>query len=384
LTDAQLTMGTTDEPLKQCLELIADEEKPDFVLVLGTCPVEVIGSVFNDVVLDVSKRTGIPMIPLKTSGLRLSSQQEMLDWLYQTLASLDIEKAVEASNGKATAQRGLRALWRRHFGIEAEFGESPDAHLKVNLLGLPPGRHPEMKWLLEGMGIHVQGCYPVNASADDWLRIRQATHTFVVDPGMFPRLLECLRSNGQEIHEIPAPIGSRHCLEAIDTIAKACGRQEQANRLTAPIREQLEAEARTLKQDWAGKRFAVVTRMRNSYQIQSVSSYGLGHLPAFLDTGMAVSLLIQGAPDQSVQDSYREILDAMGFSIPFHMFSSPFELEELLKKHRFDAICVADQGRHAARNAETPSIDPNRLQPGLCNVLSNLKLIDDCLSRGRN
>ena len=111
LNDAQLTMGTTEEVLRECLILIAKEEKPDVILVLGTCPVEVIGANFKDTVLDVSQETGVPMIPLKTSGLRLSSQPEMLDWLYEVLASLEQEPRVKNDGSKG--HQKLRKLAKR-------------------------------------------------------------------------------------------------------------------------------------------------------------------------------------------------------------------------------------------------------------------------------
>ena len=43
LTEEMLTTGRTEKALRTCLELIAAEERPELVLVLGTCPVEVIG-----------------------------------------------------------------------------------------------------------------------------------------------------------------------------------------------------------------------------------------------------------------------------------------------------------------------------------------------------
>ena len=384
LTDSQLTMGMTDDPLRRCLELIASEEQPDFVLVLGTCPVEVIGSIFADVVQEVSERTGIPMIPLRTSGLRLSSQQEMLDWLYQTLTSLDISKpSREVQPDIPTAQRKLRSLWRKHFAIEPDFPIVSPLDLSINLIGLPPSRYPEIEWLCLSLGIPIQASFPEGASTDDWLSIRQAKYSFVVDPQMFPRLISTLKSFGQEIHEIAVPMGVKASFGVIEQIATVCHRQEQAMKLLAPLRGILQSITQGYLHAWRGKRFAVVIRMRNSYQIQSVAHHGLGHLPAILELGMEVSLLIQGAPDPKIREAYQAILEQQGFAIPFYIFSSPFELEELLMEHQFAGVCVADQGRHAAHSSGTPSIDPNELQSGLIGIKKNIQLMDERLRRRR-
>ena len=388
LTDSQLTMGTTDEPLRQCLDLIALEERPDFILVLGTCPVEVIGSVFSDVVQEVSQRTGVPMIPLRTSGLRLSSQQEMLDWLYQTLVSLNIPKPPrDYQYDISIAQRKLKSLWKKHFKIEPIFPSlSPldsSSEVTINLIGVPSGRHPEIEWICQSLGISVQASFPEKASTDDWLRMREAEHSFVVDPGMFPRLIAALESFDQLIHEIPFPMGLEASMQIIEKIAFVCHKEEQARQLLEPLRDILHRTTQPYYQAWKGKKFAVVTRMRNSYQLQSVSHNGLGHLPAILEMGMPVSLLIQGAPDPKIRDSYQEILAKQGFSIPFYIFSSPFELEILLNEHQFDGICVADQGRHAAHASGTPLIDPGELQSGLIGVKENAQLIEKQFRRGR-
>ena len=69
LTEGQLTSGDTAEPLQRCLELIAEHEQPDAIIVLGTCPVEVIGDQFDIVVDKVSAFTRDRRVPGSLTSL---------------------------------------------------------------------------------------------------------------------------------------------------------------------------------------------------------------------------------------------------------------------------------------------------------------------------
>jgi hypothetical protein len=172
LSEGALTRGLTREPLERCLEQIAAARPPDLVLVLGTCPVEVIGDAFHEVVEEACARTGVRMVALRTSGLKLTSRREMLDWLYSTLA---------AACPPTGAPSGLA------------------------LFGLPGPRRgrPEPVAVLARAGFSVQACLPRGADSSDWRGLRGAARTVLVDRSMFPRLVAGLEADGQVITEVP-------------------------------------------------------------------------------------------------------------------------------------------------------------------------------------
>ena len=349
LSEAQLTRGETEAPLRRCLELIAREEQPPMVVVLGTCPVEVIGDPFHEVVKRVSAETGVPMVPMRTSGLKLTSQREMLDWLYTTLA---------------------------------ESAPAEDPLDGICLFGLPAPRleDSEPVRLLRAAGVSVRAALPQGASWEDWMAVRGAATTVLVDRSMFPRLLGVLEGGGQEIVEVPPPVGLQACrtlYEALDAAADGC--------LMPVVAPELEAAQSALDDaDFSGKRIGVAIRMLNAYKVDALVHQGLGEVPAFLEAGLEVELLIQGAPDEDARAAFDAALEEGGFGhLTRHIFFGPFALPELLKKQRYDIVSIADSSHHAALEAEVPYLPTGALQPYLSGVAANLRMLSQRLGGGR-
>lgn len=350
LTDGQLTTGETAEPLRRCLELIAQEEKPEAVIVLGTCPVEVIGDQFHHVVDEVAGRTGVPMVALHTSGLRLSSQAEMLDWCFDTLASLGGEVRSEADGG-------------------------------VNLLGMPPierGEH-ELEQALAAVGRTMRASFPDQASMTDWRTMGRASHTFLSDPAMFPKLQERLRGVGQQVIAAPLPFGRASTLDLYRAVDQAL---DLDGALLAAVSE-ADAAAEDAIAEFAarhgGKGIAIAIRMRNTYRSDVVARGGLGQLPAFAELGLQPTLLVQGAPDPDVVEVYRAWLDDRGVEAPMKIFGGPYELEQTLRSGDFHLCSVADHGMHQVRAAGIPAIDTVALQPYLSAVPDNVARISSAM-----
>lgn len=345
LTEAQLTRGDTQGPLRRCLELIVRDVAPSMVLVLGTCPVEVIGDAFFEVVARVAAETGVPMVPLRTSGLKLTSQREMLDWLYTTLAS----QARPPAGGPA-----------------------------VNLFGLPGPRRtrPEPAEVLVRAGATLGACLPQAATWADWQGARDARCTVMVDRSMFPRLVAQLEADGQEIIEVgqPTGIGPTVALyQALDAAARAEGRVLAQ---VAPARQAAEAAVSAARARLSGRRIGVAIRMLNAYHLSALVHEGLGELPALLELGLDVELLVQGAPDPDAQAAFATALSARGFGgLPFQIFPAPWALPELLARERYDLVSLADSSLHAAQQAGTPCLPTGSLLPCFRGAEANARQI---------
>ena len=106
LTEYQITSGETQRPLRHLLHLIADQKKPEAIIVLGTCPVEVIGDRFETVVDQVAEETGIPMAALHTSGLKLTRLVDMQDWLYNCRVQSHVGSRIRANGLREAMVRG--------------------------------------------------------------------------------------------------------------------------------------------------------------------------------------------------------------------------------------------------------------------------------------
>ena len=334
LTEAQLTTGRTEEPLRRCLELIAERQQPEGVVVLGTCPVEVIGDQFQKVVHQVSEATGIPMLPLRTNGLKLGTQADMLDWLNDSLAS---------------------------------FAKQPSGATKgrVNLVGLP-GRGRalgEVRHVLSEAGLVVNGIYPTAASFSDWVNIANADFNAVVDSGMYQRLLQRLNGFGQRAVDVPFPVGLTATAAFYRAIFESSGRTVDTDSLLSPYTDRVQPHLASFRQRYGGARIAYAMRMKNTYSIANVAYDGLGCVSALEELGFEVELLIQGAPDEDAVRGYRDRLEERGFHLPFHVFSSPPEVIELLRQGRYNVTYLSDSSRIEAQRAGVPSINERMFQP---------------------
>lgn len=381
LTEEMLTTGRTEEALRTCLELIAEEERPEVVIVLGTCPVEVIGDAFGPVVEDVSRRTGVPMIPLRTSGLALSSQQQMLDWLFVTLAGLPEGPPIDRYWQRQVALLAMDALFdERGRPPELRLPERGPAGPRVNLVGLPAshGELPEPVVLLGEAGVDVNGCYPDGASIAEWRAIRHAAHTFVADVTMYPRLLKRLREHGQGVTEVPLPVGLGASRRFYQAIGEATGHAGAIDAALAPLIAQ--AEAALARADLAGVKVGVTVRMLANYHADNLAYEGLGEVEALQEMGMDVHLFVQGPPEEGARRAFAETLGKRT-DLPFTVFPGPWQLAEHLQAVGCALAIASDTVRNEARAAGIPMLTTRSLKPYLASIPGNVELVRRALGR---
>lgn len=349
LSELQATAGQTAAPLQRCLELIVRERAPEVVFVLGSCLVEMIGDRFERVVDQVASSAGIPMVALHTSGLRLGSQQEMLDWSFETLAAL---------SGRDDPRPG-----------------------SINLVGLPEmyWHHKELLGLLEDMGLALNGSYPHGASLDDWRGIRRAAASFVVDRSLVPRLARRLEEAGQPVVEVPLPLGVAATDDFYRVIAKQFGIEDQAEPILAAARRHARARLEEFRARRGGLRMAMGIRMLNDYRADRLAYQGLGDVRALSEMGFDLALFVQGPPEEDTRREFGDALRAAGCDLPFEVFADPWSLGERLRGRGFDLACLADHGREEAAKAGIPMVPSGSLLPLYAGVEHNLSLMDRLL-----
>jgi nitrogenase molybdenum-iron protein alpha/beta subunit len=396
LTEEMLTTGRTEAALRTCLELIAEQQRPEVVIVLGTCPVEVIGDQFGPVVEAVSARTGIPMIPLRTSGLRLSSQQQMLDWLFSTLAALPEAPPVDRYWQREVARMAMEVLFDAHAGsvpvdrVLARLRQVPepaalhgvDRSRRVNLIGMPSGDGalPEPIVLLGAAGVEVNGAFPEGASITEWRAIRHAGHAMVVDTSMYPKLIDVLRSHGMGITEVPLPVGLGPSSRFYGAVATATG--IDLSDALEPLQTLAEAALARARTQLAGLRVGVTIRMLANYNSDNLAYEGIGEVEALQEMGLDVTLLVQGPPEAKARESFGEGLRARGCDLPFDVFGGPWILAEHLQRGRFDLVICSDTVRNEARAVSVPMLTTRSMAPYLAGVPGNVDLVLSAL-RGR-
>ena len=353
LTEGQLTSGETSEPLRRCLELIVEHDAPDAIVVLGTCPVEVIGDQFDRVVDAVSEETGVPMVALHTSGLKLSSQQDMLDWCFDTLAGLHTESETET---------------------RAE---------RVALIGMPSSTAgtAELRTLLASSAVELLASFPDGARLQDWKQLASCKRILVSDKAMFPKLMRRLETSGCAIEEAPLPYGFEQTMTVHEHLLGVAGMR--IDDASLEVREKAEQAVSQFKSRWAGTPMALTIRMHNSNQVNMVARGGLGHVRLFMELGLDVTLLIQGSPDPSMRPVWTELLSDHGLSLDFDVFPGPYAVGDCLQRRQYRLACVADWVHQEAAATGIPTVFSHQMCPWLGGVESNINLIERALEAGQ-
>ena len=319
-------------------------DAPDAIIVLGTCPVEVIGDRFETVVDAVSEETQVPMVALHTSGLKLSTQQDMLDWCFDTLAGL----------GEA---------------------DKPTSKGGVALLGMPDDARgsAEVQAALEGTNLKLIGSFPRGATLDDWKSLPHVDSLLVSDHGMFPTLMSRLNKTVEHITETPLPYGLEQTLAVYTLLGQLSGNPLSPH--FESLRDRAQQEIETFRTKWAGVRMALGIRMHNSNQFDMVARGGLGHVRMFTELGLDVTLLIQGSPDPSMRAVWTDLLAEHGLDLPFDVFPGPYAVGECLSRGNYQLACVADWMHHQASDTGIPIIFSHQMRPWLGGVAHNLRYL---------
>jgi nitrogenase molybdenum-iron protein alpha/beta subunit len=395
LTEREFVTGRTQEPLTRCLRAVASEAKPEAIFVLGACPVEVIGDTFEETVGKVQKEfPDIPMLALHTSGLKVGTQQAMLDWMFQSLASLPTLPPVEKRWRRTASEAGMELVRASLEGSPGQVRstleniqaiptqiEMPRERC-VTYIGLPKHRSldwspPESIELLERVGLHVIGNFPLIATFRDWRSIRYARHGFVADRSLYPKLIRQLEEGGQKVQEIPLPVGIAQTKQMYDLIGEACGVTAELQAAYAPALERAEARVEALKKRWGGLKVAYGIRMLNNYQADQLAYQGLGDHKALEEYGFDLTLLVQGPPDK--REKFKQMFERRNIHLPFDMFLEPWVIGEVLQNGKYDAAYLADHCRPEAQKAGVPMITSRALEPYFAGVVTNANYVDHIL-----
>lgn len=358
VSQAQFSTGQMGPPLKRCLELIIKHKKPQAIFVLGNCLVEMVYDTYDMTVLEVSERTGTPIIPLRTSGLKHGSQAAMVDWLYSTFAEL--------------AHKGGG-------------GASPEGNKgRLNLIGMPYLNNEqvggELRRLMREAGLEINGVYPYETGFEDWMRIHRAEANVVVDQSLFPKLLASLEKNGISSVEVPLPVGYTSTIGFLDEIGRRFGVLDKMRAAYAEpagmVRERLAA----FKKRFGGLRVAVGLRMVNNYRVDQLAYDGLGDVSTFIEAGFSAHLFIQGPGDERSRKHFADRLRQLGCALPFEVFPDPFDLPPLLETLRPDVAYLADHARWETRKIGVPLIQSRSLEPLFEGALRNLDYLEKVLT----
>jgi len=357
ITEAQFASGKTGLPLRRCLEAVAAQRRPKLVFVLGTCLIEMSRADIEDTCAAVSAASGVPILPLRTHGLKAGSQAEYTDALYERLASLPLASVIRPKGAAET---------------------------RVDLFGLPRlnvEQHRELSSVLAEAGIRLGSSFPHDASLEAWRGLRDSSCCFVVDSGLYPKLLERLKHLRIPVADAPLPVGLTQSLGFFRTIGRRLEVPAAMDRALRGASAGTGKRLRRFRAEHGGLRVAAGLRMANFGRTSQLALDGLAELEALRELGMKLTLLIQGPPEAASREYFRARLRALGCALPFKIFAEPNRLPEMLEKGGFDAAFMADHGKGYADQAGIPHIDSRSLEPFFSGAIAGIDRIEDSLKR---
>ncbi|MBI4676510.1 MAG: hypothetical protein HY748_02885 [Elusimicrobia bacterium] len=357
LGETQAALGRTSKALERCLEAAAAKDAPQALIVLGTCLTEMIGDDFPAVARRFSRRMGVPVLALRTSGLRSGTQAELLDLLYASLSTL-------------SPRRGR--------------GRSRKEGKGLILVGLPAdgavGGASEIERTLERLGLDLVGSFPHRGDLDAWRRIGGADAAFVVDRSLYPRFAAALESRGMSVAEVPLPIGLGQSLRCLEIIARRFGVEERLKDAAADGARECRREIARFRADFRGLSLAYGLRMCTNYEGDFLAYEGLGDLEFFAELGFRTALLVQGAPESESRRRIGERLRALGRKEPFLVFPDPIVLPGILSKGGFSLAYLGGHAGPEAARAGVPLVATRSLSPFFKGCLDNIARVRELLS----
>lgn len=392
LTEHHFVTGETAPRLRRCLELVAEEVDPDAIIVLGACPIEVIGDRFETVVAEMQARyPDLPMVAMHTSGLNVGSQSVMLDWLFSTLATFRVPSPLDNRWHRELGALTETLMRSYHSGdphamaaaqaaaASLRAPPTPPPERCLNLIGLPKrsGGTAEYDEVLDRLNLLAVANYPHDSSFRDWGAITYAKASLVADANLYPRLMGTLREAGQEIVQVPLPVGLSQTDAFYEAIGTTFACLDQVREAVAQRRDVAVAHVERVRSRCNGMKLAMGLRMLNNYSADQLAYGGLGDFQALIELGFDVTILVQGPPEK--RSKFQVMFDRMGFDRPFEVFPEPWNMSEHLIAGKFDVAYLADHCRAEARKAGVPMIVSRDFDPFYGGIAGNLDHLERTL-----
>jgi hypothetical protein len=390
LTEPEVISGGGRDRLLRCIETAAEQQAPEIVFVLGTCLAEMIGEDVQGICEQAEKTLGVPVVPLRTGGLRLKTQAELLDRFGTLLASArETTGSLGDSDdsGKPGTQAGVTGL---RSGLHTVTTEGPQAvGGGIVLLGYPalrPWERDEVAGLVSAAGGRLAAELPARSSLAAWRGLTSAELVAIADPAFWPDLIALLERRNVPWVELPPPVGLEASHNFYARLLSHCPRGEDSrgklDELSRSTRSFLDSLPVSGGLGLAGLRVAYCIGSIKNYVAGQLAREGLGELPALLELGCDVEVLIQEREDQDARDRVRKNLDLLGVDLPFRNFNDPGVLGRELVAGKYRLAYCQDHLAGQARRAGLAHVRFGALRPGFIGMVHNARTLQAALSTG--
>jgi len=367
LRESDVVAGRASERLRECLVAVAASMRPPVVeqpvvqgatvvvqsiarhpspviVVLSTCMSEMTGAVAEQVCRQVQEGSGVRIIPVATSGLRLRTQAEIVDHVAAVL--------LDAFGDFGTvdpAGVNLIGYQTDRFSQAAEAGTMfPD----------------EASLLISAFGGRLNSAVAAGASVSDWRNLPRGGLNVLVDRSLVGGLARLLEGQGRRFVQLAQPKG----VAASDSFYAAIAREIGSNAWPVlenfqPRLDAIQAVARA-RARFSGMRLAYGIGTIHNFRPDVLAREGLDNLPLFLELGFDVEIVIQERDYPEVHRRIRRNLELLGVDAPYRLYYEPAVLEPALREGRYDCAYVADFMRDQVNRAGIPMLRLGEMNSG--------------------
>ncbi|NOZ01390.1 MAG: hypothetical protein GXP54_05815, partial [Deltaproteobacteria bacterium] len=313
--ESDVLSGAVDDRLEECLRTIIAQGCPRPIVVLSTCLTKVLGADPVDVCERVRKETGVGIVSVDTSGLRLRTQANIVDWVARVLVG--------------------------EFGSREETGKG-----SINVIGYQTGdKSPfrdELAGVLASLGLTLNSAVPLGAGFNDWVALPRAEISLVAEKAMYQGLLDLIDRPGHRSVEVPFPKGLSGTDRFYSAVAGLAGRDFDAKKDGGSDRgkavEALEAARGLLK----GRRIAYGLGSHHNFLAEQLAWEGMSDVPLLMEMGLTVEAVIQERDRPEVHERIKRNLKSIGLEIPYRLFDEPATLAPVLESGGYDVAYLSD------------------------------------------
>ena len=365
LRESDVVAGRASERLRECLVAVAASMRPPVVeqpvvqgaavvvqsiarhpspviVVLSTCMSEMTGAVAEDVCRQVQEGSGVRIVPVATSGLRLRTQAEIVDHVAAVLLDAFGDFGLVDPAGV-----NLIGYQTDRFSQAAEAGTMfPD----------------EAALLISAFGGRLNSAVAAGASVSDWRKLPRGGLNVLVDRSLVGGLAKLLEGQGRRFVELAQPKG----VAASDSFYTAIAREIGSN--AWPVLENFQPRLDAVQAACRGRAFPGcgwhTASGRFTTSVPTCLPGRLDNLPLFLELGFDVEIVIQERDYPEVHRRIRRNLELLGVDAPYRLYYEPAVLEPALREGRYDCAYVADFMRDQVNRAGIPMLRLGEMNSG--------------------
>ena len=337
-------------------EVIGRRGRPEAVVIVSTCLSEVIGDDIEHVARLAEQAHGVPVVPIKATGL-------------QPLRPIEIARRVH----DALATRFLTA-------------EGPPEPV-VGFVGYPavahdggPGFLAEVSSVLDAVGAAPGPAWP-SGGIRDLARLARVAAVFAPERVVHRGLLERLEAIGHaEVVVHAAPFGVAACRSFYDAVGARAGLAREVAERVAPDLERAAARIGQFRGRHEGRRVAVCFgNNREGTSALTTLHLGVGYVPLLVEMGLVPVLVALTEDTPSQWAKVRELAARLGAAPEVHLHRRPEDLTAVLVGGDFAVASNEDCQKCFVDAAGLPFVRFLGFEPGLRGAVRAFDLLEAVL-----